>query len=347
MIPESTVRGEEMLRLVMHGHLHFQSLWAGVALGIFDILAENGPLSVEQLGEVAGLAHQPARIVLANLCALGLIERRGDAFGNGDVARRLLVSSSPDNILDVIRWQARIVYPGIEDYVHSLRANTNVGLARFPGPGRTLYERLAAHPELEKVFQDAMTGMPSNRSLAGTLPIGAAHHICDCGGGTGRNAIALARAHPRLRVTIFDRPTVCAEARKQIEASGVKDRIDTHEGDFLEDPFPTGIDAVLYSHIASIWRAETNVRVFRRAREALPVGGRFFIFNMVASDDHTGPLSVTCGSVYFHALATGEGFMHSARDYSAMLLEAGFADVEIVRGLPVSHALVIATKQAA
>jgi hypothetical protein len=344
MIPESSVRGEELLRLVMHGHLHFQSLWAGVALGIFDILAENGPLSVEQLGEVAALAHPPTRIVLANLCALGLVERRGEMYANGEVAGRLLVSSSRDNILDVIRWQARIVYPGIEDYVRSLRANTNVGLTRFAGPGRTIYERLTAHPELEKVFQDAMAAMPSNRFLADRLPIGAANHVCDCGGGTGRNAMALARSHPRLSVTIFDRPTVCAEARKQIEASGLQDRVFTYKGDFLEDPFPAGIDAVLYSHIASMWGAETNVGVFRRAREALPRGGRFFIFNMVADDDHTGPLSVTCGSVYFHALATGEGFMHSARDYRAMLLQAGFDEVEIVRGLPVSHAIVIGTK---
>jgi hypothetical protein len=344
MIPESNVKGEELLRVVLHGHLHFQSLWAGVALRIFDILAEEGALSAAQLGEKAALAYQPIKIVLANLCALGLLERRGDTFDNGDVARRLLVSSSPDNVIDVVRWQARIVYPGIEDYVRSLRENTNVGIVHFPGPGHTLYERLAADPERERIFHDAMARMPSNRFLADSLPIGMSHHLCDCGGGAGSNAIALARRHRQLRVTIFDQPSVCAEARRKIDEAGLAHRIATHEGDFLKDSFPSGIDAVLYSHIASIWSAETNVGVFRRARGALPTGGRFFIFNMVANDDHTGPLSVTCGSVYFQSLATGEGFMHSAIEYRAMLLQAGFAEVEMVRGLPVSHALVIGTK---
>ncbi len=328
----------------MFGHLHFQSLWAGVDLGVFDIVEDRGPLTLEQLAAATRLALQPARIVVANLSALGLLERRGDTYANSPVAARLLREKSPDSIVDVIRWQARIVYPGIEDYVRSLRDNTNVGLERFRGPGRTLYERLTADPELERVFQDAMAAMPSNRFVAEHLPLTGRRHLCDCGGGAGRNAIELAEKHPALRVTVFDQPTICEKARANAAAKGLQDRVDAHPGDFLTDPFPPGIDAVLYSHIASIWSRETNVAVFRRAREALPPGGAFLVYNMVARDDHTGPLSVTVGSVYFHALATGEGFMHSAADYRAMLEEAGYRDVQVIGGLPVSHALVIGTR---
>jgi hypothetical protein len=186
--------------------------------------------------------------------------------------------------------------------------------------------------------------MPSNRFLAGALPLGGREHLCDCGGGDGRNAIALARANPSLKVTIFDQPSVCEKARRNVAAQGLAARISTHEGDFLRDPFPPGVDSILYSHIASIWSHRTNVGVFERAIAALPPGGRLYIYNMVPADDHGGPLSVTCGSVYFHALATGEGLMHSTVDYTAMLREAGFASVEVRRDLPVSHALVIGTR---
>jgi len=143
---------------------------------------------------------------------------------------------------------------------------------------------------------------------------------------------------------LFDQPTVCAKARENIEQNGLSDRVSTHAGNFLKDAFPSGIDCVLYSHIGSIWSAETNVGVFRRAHDALPAGGSLFIYNMVANDEHTGPLSVTCGSVYFHALATGEGFMHSACEYQAMLKDAGFAAVEVIDNLHVSHALITGTK---
>jgi hypothetical protein len=344
MFPDSSIQGEELLRLVMFGHLHFQSLWAGVELGVFDAIARKGPRTLDDLAADTDLAHQPVRMVAANLAALGLLERKGDAYDNGPLARRFLLSSSEQTLVPVIRWQARIVYPGIEEYVRSLRENRNVGLERFEGKGTTLYERLVAQPALEKVFQDAMASMPSNRFLADHLPLGGVGHLCDCGGGNGRNAIALSTRHPGLRVTVFDQPSVCAKARDNVAAHGASDRVSTHEGNFLTDAFPAGIDAVLYSHIASIWSEATNVAVFRRAREALAPGGRFFVYNMVANDEHTGPLSVTCGSVYFHALATGEGFMHSERDYRRMLDAAGFGSVTAVSGLPVSHALVIGTK---
>jgi hypothetical protein len=344
MLPDSSLQGEELLRLVMFGHLHFQSLWAGVELGVFEVLSGKGPRTLDELTDDLDLAPQPVKMVMANLVALGLVEQRGAAFGNSQLSRRFLLASSEHSAVHVIRWQARIVYQGVDEYVRALRENRNVGLERFSGPGATLYERLVAHPDLEKIFQDAMASMPSNAFLADHIPLDGLRHLCDCGGGNGRNALDLAGRHRDLRVTVFDQPSVCAKARANIAASGLGARVSTHEGNFLTDAFPPGIDGILYSHIGSIWSKQTNVAVFRRAREALAPGGRLFIYNMVANDAHSGPLSVTCGSVYFHALATGEGFMHSQSEYGAMLLEAGFGTVSTVSGLPVSHALVVGTK---
>jgi hypothetical protein len=145
-------------------------------------------------------------------------------------------------------------------------------------------------------------------------------------------------------VTLFDQPSVCARARERITAEGLSDRVSTWDGNFFEDRFPSEIDAVLYSHIAPMWSKETNVSVFRRVRDALPQGGRLILYNMVANDDQDGPLGVTCGSVYFHALATGQGFMHSESEYRSMLAEAGFDAVHASSGLPAFHALIVGTK---
>ena len=344
MLPESTLKNDQLLRLVMFGHIHFQSLWAGVELGIFELLEKKSPQSLEGIAATTKLALQPAKMVMANLCALGFVEKTGESFSNAPVVRQFLLQSSEDNVLAVLRWQALIVYPGIEDYVRSRRENKNVGVERFEGKGKTLYERLSSDPVLEKVFQDAMANMPSNRFLASNFEMGGRKHLCDCGGGAGRNAVALARHNPALKITIFDQATVCERAQANVRQQGLSDRIATHAGNFLEDPFPAGIDAILYSHIASIWSEETNVRIFRRAHEALPPGGTFTIYNMVADNDQKGPLSVTCGSVYFHALATGEGFMFSALEYEKMLKDAGFATVRTQGGLPAAHALITGTK---
>jgi hypothetical protein len=40
-------------------------------------------------------------------------------------------------MVDILRWQRHIVYPGAMD--SALRRDTNVGLRHFPGQGETLY----------------------------------------------------------------------------------------------------------------------------------------------------------------------------------------------------------------
>jgi len=344
MLPESTLNTDQILRLVMFGHLHFQSLWAGIELGIFETLHKKSPQSLEEIAAGAKLAKLPVKMVMANLCALGLVTKADGSFSNAPLANQFLLQSSEENVIGVLRWQALIVYPGVEDYVRSLRENKNVGVERFKGAGSTLYERLRSDPVLEKVFQDAMANMPSNRFLAPNFDLAGRRHLCDCGGGAGRNAIALARHNPTLKITIFDQATVCERARANIKQADLSNRITTSAGNFLEDSFPAGIDAILYSHIASIWSEETNLQVFRKACASLPSEGTFTIYNMVADDDQTGPLAVTCGSVYFQALATGEGFMFSSAEYEKMLKDAGFGRVSAKAGLPASHALITATK---
>jgi hypothetical protein len=339
----STHPGEELLRVVMMGHIHFQSLWAGIELSIFEMLAANGPMDLETLQKKTELADHPIKMVMANLCALGFVELRGKQYQNTDVAKEFLLKDSPKSIVAVMGWQARIVWPGIEDYVRSLRENTNVGLERFKGEGN-LYQRLAQNPELEKVFQDAMAGMQSNQYVAKSLDLARYRHLCDCGGGAGRNALEIATRNPTLKVTIFDQPTVCDRAQENIAARGLTDRVTTHKGNFLTDPFPAGIDCVLYAHISTIWSEANNTKIFTNAYKALPEGGSFMIYTAVANDQHTGPIYVTPGSVYFHALATGEGFMYSAADYEKMLRAAGFGKVTVNDDLPLAHAVITATK---
>jgi hypothetical protein len=344
MLAEGTYNTEQLLRLVMFGHVHFQSLWAGVELGVFELLDKQSPRSLEEIAAATNLALRPAKMVMANLSALGLVKKGDGKFSNLPVAQKFLVQSSEENLAPVLRWAALVIYPGIEDYVRSLRENRNVGVERFKGTGSTIYERLSHDPALEKVFQDAMANMPSNRFLAPNFNLTDSHHLCDCGGGAGHNAIALARHNPALRITIFDHASICERAESNIRESGLGHRVLTHPGNFVEDPFPAGIDAILYAHIAPIWSEETNLRIFRKAHGALPPGGTFTIYNMTPDDDQTGPLSVTCGSVYFQALATGEGFMFSAADYQQMLAEAGFGRIAIEAGLPAWHVLITATK---
>lgn len=334
------------LLLIAQGHAAFQLLWAGVQLDVFSLLSRQPGLSLEAIAGQLGLQTQPARILLVGLTALGLVRKAGDAYSNSGIAEKMLVSGSPINLGPVLGWQAHIVYPGLRDLLESLQQYRNVGLRHFPGEGETLYERLVSHPAIERVFQDAMSGLSrqANANLLTAVDLAPYRHLVDMGGGDGTNAIATARRFPHLRVTVFDSPSVCELARANIRQAGLEGRVDTCPGELFRDPFPAGADVFLFSHMFTIWSLEKNRALLQKSHAALPTGGSVLIFNMMGHDDDSGPLGTALGSPYFLAIATGEGMLYSWSDHEAQLRGAGFARIERVQGLPFNHGLLIGTK---
>lgn len=336
----------EQFNLIAQGHAAFQLLWAGVQFRLFDLLATAPGMSREAITERLGLQPQPARILLVGLAALGLVKKDGDAFYNADLSNELLVTGQPGNLVDVLGWQNHIVYKGLADFVESLRQGANVGLRNFAGDEPTLYQRLTHDKFTEKVFQDAMSSLSShaNRHLIEKADLSEVSHVMDVGGGDGTNAIALVRKHPHLQATVFDSASVCEIARRNIQAQGLSARIDTCEGNLFDTPYPDGVDAILYSHMFTIYSPEKNRRIIQKTHDALPDGGRIIIFNMMGNDEDTGPVSTALGSPYFLAIATGEGMLYSWKDYEDWLSDSGFSELQRIDDLPLDHGLFIGIK---
>ncbi len=336
----------ERLVLIAGGHAAFQLLWAGVELGVFDRLSEEPGLTRAQLGEKLGIQEYPARVLLTGLAALGLILKEGERYANAPLTEQMLVKSKPSSAAPILGWQAHIVYPGLKHFVAALKQARNVGLEEFPGEGQTLYQRLTSHPHLERIFQEAMSALSrqANAHLLEAYDFGRFSHLVDAGGGDGTNALALAKRFPHLKVTVFDSPSVCQLAQRKIQEAGLAERVFTWSGDFLTDPFPPGIDAVLYCHILTIWSPERNLALLEKTYAALPFRGAVLIFNMMGEDEETGPLSTALGSPYFLAIATGEGRLYPWKDYERWLKEAGFSKIERFAALPLNHGLLVGSK---
>ena len=332
--------------LIAAGHSAFQLLWSGDQLGLYVLLSSNPGIDLNEIARQLSLGVYPCRILLVGLTALGVLRNENGRYFNAALIEQMMVKGKPGYFGPILGWQAHIVYPGLEDFLESLKQGTNVGLRHFPGQGSTLYERLVSHPELEQVFQDAMSALSiqANSHIVGAYDFGRFSHIVDAGGGDGTNAIALAKRHQNLKVTVYDSKSVCLIAQEKIEAEGLSDRVFTWVGDFLNDPFPPGVDAIFFCHIFTIWSMERNTKLLRKCWNALPPGGAAIIFNMMGDDDDTGPLITALGSPYFLAIATGEGMLHAWKDYEKAILEAGFTSVTQVEGLPLNHGLLVANK---
>ncbi len=334
---------EHEMSLILFGHFAFQSVWAGIEIGLFDLLAKSPGSSIEAICDQLSLAPQPAEIIVNSLVAMKLLEEREGAFHNTPFAEKSLVRGAPNDLTDVMAFQQHIVYPALIDLADSLQQNRNVGVRHFPGNEPTVYARLGNDPKLESFFQNGMAAMHANRFLADSLDLGTTRHLVDMGGGAGRNAIALAKGYPNLEITIFDSATVCERATQKVEAAGLSDRVHVWPGSFFSDPFPSDIDGILFAHIGPIWSMDENQHLFRRALAALPQGGKLFLYNMVTSDDGFGPLMALFGSSYFQAIATGTGKVYPAAAYREGLLGVGFKEVTVTTA-PVAHAVITATK---
>ncbi|MEW5968136.1 MAG: methyltransferase [Pseudomonadota bacterium] len=337
----------DRLVLMAGGHTAFQLLWAGVELGLYDKLSAQPGQTLDQLAQSMGLARQPARILLIGLTALGVIKLENSGYFNAKLTEDRMVSGMPGCIAPILGWQAHIVYPGMVDFVASLKENRNVGLDRFGGSEPTLYERLTHDKRLEKIFQDSMSGLSrqANRFLPKAMDFSRYRHVVDAGGGDGTNAMAIARAYPDLKTSVFDSASVCAHARQNIAQAGMSGRVGTWEGNFFDTPFPPDADCVVYCHILTIWSMDKNRALLKRTFDALPEGGAVVIFNMMGDDDDRGPLTTALGSPYFLAIATGEGMLHPWKDYEGALRDVGFKQtVRLDQGLPLDHGILVGIK---
>lgn len=331
--------------LIACGHTAFQLLWAGVQLGVFDTLSKTPNLTRDEIAKQIGLQSQPARILMTGLAALNLVKKENGRFYNTAIVENLLTRGSQNNMIDVLGWQAHIVYPSEVDFIESLKQFKNVGLRHFKGDADNIYHRLPYDSFIAKVFHDAMSSLSgsANANLA-KLPIFKdIKHLVDAGGGDGTNAITLVKAHPHLRVTVFDGATACDKAKEKIAAAGLTEQIATYAGDFFIDTFPHDIDAVLFGHMMPIWSPERDTALLRRAYDALPSGGKVLVFNMMGDDDEIGPMSAALGSPYFLTTATGEGMMYSWHEHESFLAAAGFHQTER-HVLPKDHGLLIGVK---
>jgi SAM-dependent methyltransferase len=332
---------------VLFGHAAFQQLNAACDLGLLELLHKTPELPAEEVSERLGLAERPAQMLLLGASALGLIDRVDGRYANAAVVEDLFRGGAWEIFRDLVEYEAKIAYHSHAEYAASLRENTNAGLRWFAGSEPDLYRRLAHTPEVQEVFYRCMDSWSrvGNAILTSSDWFEGCSHVLDLGGGGGGNALALARAHHGVRITLLDLESVVALARERIRAAGLEGRILTVAGDLFTDAYPDGCDCVLLANQIVIWSPEQNLRLIRRAFEALPPSGRLVVFNEFVDDSLDGPLYAALDNVYFATLPTAHSRIYPAADCVGWARDAGFSEVGFFPGRGwTPHGAVVAVK---
>ena len=312
------------------GFAEFQVLVAGSGLGLFELLAKAPGRTAEEIRDQLRIPDHSARALLLACTSLGLIQRdaRQGTYRNGREIRRLLVGPERGWVLPHLEAFHVLMYQPFYHLTEALRQGTNVGLQRVSGTGSTLYDRLENSAENKRIFYDWMRSLKQESVPSEVVAaLRDSRHLLDVGGGDGVNAIDLAQRLPDLKVTIIDLADTCALAAKNVAAAGLSGRIGVRPGNFVEDPIPSGADAIMFAHIFNIYSDEINQALVSKCADALPPGGKLVIFGLISHDDQRGPWYAGFMSLYFQVLATGIGNVYPPSRYATWFANAGFSSL--------------------
>jgi len=105
----SAVTPEPIMRLAS-GFMAAKHLFAANELGLFEALADS-PATIDGLADRTGLTRRAARISADAMVALGLLEREGDTYRNGETAAAFLAGRTPGDLRPFLRFWDKISYP--------------------------------------------------------------------------------------------------------------------------------------------------------------------------------------------------------------------------------------------
>jgi acetylserotonin N-methyltransferase len=308
-------------------------------VGTFRALGDR-PLTS---GELAAELHVDERALTIHLGALassGLVEKR-DGRWIATPAARTWLHPDGEGYWGGFLLRFRETIPMHAQLLETLRTGQRPANAVSGGPE---WERGTMSQEAaERIakFMHAHSMAPA-RGAAAQRVFGEIGSLMDVGCGSGVYGIEIARAHPRLQVTLMDLKEMCAEADRYVTGAELRMRVKTAPVNMFEQAWPTGHEAHFFANVFHDWSEETNRVLARKSFEALPSGGRIFLSEILMDDDGAGPWHAAAFSLLM--LVGTLGKQYSLPEFRQILESAGFINVEAVRTGGGYYSLVSATK---
>jgi demethylspheroidene O-methyltransferase len=307
--------GAELFSIIS-GFVQSQALVALVEARVLHFLA-SGPMTAEDMSRRVAMPEAPLEVLLRAGAALKLISLdrkgfwalapRGAAFltvpGLEPMVRHhhVLYGDLADP-LAFFRGQTETALAGFWPYVFGPLAQDDAGLA-------ARYSRLMAESQVI-VAEDTLRLADLSRRW----------QLLDVGGGTGVFLAEVGKAHPGLKLSLFDMPAVLTAVPAHL-----RNRVALHPGDFRADPLPKGADTislvrVLYDH------PETTVAaLLAKVHATLPPGGMLLVSEPMSGGAEPDPATDVYFAIYTLAMRTGR--TRSGAEIAALLQGAGFRDI--------------------
>ncbi len=320
----------EILDDLATGYRDTQIVLAAVRLGVFAAVELRGRATAGELAADLDADRRGMRILCDALAALGLLEKDGERYANGELARELLLPASPASKVPLLLHTAELYerWAGLYDAVKS----------GGPVPKEKIDPRLQRNDES---FARAMhvVGRESAGKVIDAVDLSSVRRLLDVGGGPATYAIEMARRHGELRAVVFDRPETLEVARRRIDRSGLGDRVSTLAGDAFRDPLGGPYDFIFISNLLHIFPAAACRRLIARCADALAPGGRLCLKDFFMDPSGTSPAGGAIFAVNMLVASDG-GDCYPTSEVEEWLAGAGLRFDELIELTPQSRLIV-------
>jgi len=311
-------------RDIVFGIIGYPAVLVAHDLQLFTVLAAQ-PQTLAEVCTALHIARRPAEAFLAICASLDLVQLHEGQYRLTPLAEDYFLPESPTYFGGY--WDLMIANYSMYSFASLKQAILTDTPQAYSGGD--VYRSHDEQADRARAFTRAMHSASMGAGLAWPDVIDLSRHqlLLDIGGGSGCHAIGAALRWPHLHAMVLKFAPVCEVAAEFIVHYGLQGRIRTHVGDMWQEPFPAA-DLHFYSGIYQNWPLEAEGRTLTRKNfESLTSGGRLIIHDMLYNDDKTGPFPAAAQSI--NMLLWIKGQQHSGQEFTAMLREAGFTDIEV------------------
>ena len=305
------------------GFVYAQVLLACIELHLFEILAEGWQAEAALAGRL-GLAPAAARRLLDAAASLHLVQRgRGRRAGYYALGRLGAAALGNPAVAPMVAHHP-LFYADLADPVALLRGEAGATRLAAYWPYAAAGDPRALPADVTRRYTTLMAA--SQPAVAAEVldayDFGRHRCVLDVGGGNGAFLRAVGARAPRLDLSLFDLPSVVAEAPALFAAAGMAGRAVVHGGSFLSDPLPRGADIATLVRVLHDHDDARALTILRAVRAALPQDGTLLLVEPMAGAPGAEPV----GEAYFgfYLLAMGSGRARGPVEIAGLLQQAGF-----------------------
>lgn len=269
---------------------------------VFDYLQE--PKTAQEIASIVNADSRGIEILLDALTGLELLRKSSGKYHNSSLSKLFLLSSSPYYQGNIIKHNDMIWrnWSELDDVI------------RTGKPTHKFYDQDAFIRGMHDISKMKASKVIKLINLKGV------NKALDLGGGPGTYSIEMAKKG--VIVDLFDLPETIKIAREIVEESGIKQMINFIEGDFLVNEISGRYDLILISQILHAFSEKDNIKIIKRAVNALNPEGQIVIQEFLISKNRTIPTKSALFSINMLVNTEG-GRCYSPDEIKKWLYSAG------------------------